>query len=113
MTSQFMSHRSFLRNSKSIYAKNKNNSKCVKCDTLDDEKHFLLHCPLYVVNRSVMLSSLIKLCFCKRDMTVRLLLNEGNCDDDMLERIETITQQFCVSSGRISFVCHRQDKYTS
>ena len=50
MTSQLRSYRSFLINSKSIY--NKKNCNCENCNTLEDETHYLLHCPLYAVKNA-------------------------------------------------------------
>ena len=108
MISQLQSHRSFLRNSKSICAKN--NYNCANCDILEDEKHFLLHCPLYAVSRAKMLSFMVKLDFSKKDMIVQFLLGGSNYDDKTLVQIEATIQQLCISTDRVSYICRRQDK---
>ena len=108
MISQMKSHRSFKINSKSIY--DKKQCICVNCGTLYDEKHFLLHCPLYAVNRIIMLSKLCKLGFRKSDISVSFLLCESDCDDELLMKIEIITQNFCISTGRVSHLCRRHEK---
>ena len=56
-----------------------------------------------------MMRKLIKMGFNKNNITVSFLLGGSDLSDEILTKIEIITQEFCISTGRVPLICRRPD----